>query len=40
MLVIACNYYLLKYKYPQDMFKNVPHVKIKCGNKIASETFD
>ena len=37
MLLTACNYY--QFKVPHDMFKNAPHVKAKCGNKNASETF-
>ena len=36
MLLTSCNYYQVSSQYPQDMFKNVPHLKTKCDNKNVS----
>ena len=30
---------IISYKVPQGMFKYVAHLKTKCGNRNASETF-
>ena len=38
MFLTTCVIFI-SYKVPQEMFKNVPQVKTKCGDKNASETF-